>query len=93
MATTNTSLAPSPKEQNARSAKADPAKEAISPVSTESDRADAAAGRSTAPQNAPAHEEIAVRAYQCWHERGCPDGSPEVDWHRAEGELRSSKNR
>jgi len=35
-------------------------------------------------------DDIAVRAYQCWHERGCPEGSPEVDWHRAEQELKTS---
>lgn len=90
MATTNTSLAPSPKGQSARRGQ-DPAKEAMSPVPAESDRADA--GRSTARENEPAHEDVAVRAYQCWHERGCPHGSPEVDWHRAEDELRSNKSR
>lgn len=30
---------------------------------------------------------IAVLAYQLWHARGCPDGSPEIDWFRAEEEL------
>jgi hypothetical protein len=39
----------------------------------------------------PSAEEIAMRAYECWHERGCPDGSPEVDWSRAENELKSAK--
>ena len=39
----------------------------------------------------PESERIAMRAYECWHERGCPEGSPEVDWHRAENELRSAK--
>jgi hypothetical protein len=34
------------------------------------------------------HEEIARRAYHCWKERGCPEGSPDVDWNRAERELR-----
>jgi hypothetical protein len=36
-------------------------------------------------------EEVAARAYRCWHERGCPVGSPEVDWHRAEEELRNRR--
>ena len=27
-------------------------------------------------------DEIAVRAYELWHERGCPIGTPEVDWLR-----------
>jgi len=29
-------------------------------------------------------EEIAIRAYHLWQERGCPIGSPEEDWFRAE---------
>ena len=36
-------------------------------------------------------EEVAAHAYRCWHERGCPSGSPEVDWHRAEEELRNRR--
>jgi hypothetical protein len=43
-----------------------------------------------AQQNSPAHELIARRAYECWMERGCPDGSPEVDWFHAEQELREA---
>lgn len=27
---------------------------------------------------------IAALAYQLWHERGCPIGSSEVDWFRAQ---------
>jgi hypothetical protein len=33
-------------------------------------------------------EEIARLAYAYWVERGCPDGSPEEDWFRAETVLR-----
>ena len=36
-------------------------------------------------------EEIAAHAYRCWHERGCPSGSPEIDWFRAEQELRERR--
>jgi hypothetical protein len=32
-------------------------------------------------------ESIAIRAYQLWQARGCPEGSPEVDWLQAEDEL------
>jgi hypothetical protein len=32
-------------------------------------------------------ETIAKLAYQLWLERGCPDGSPEEDWFRAEQVL------
>ncbi len=35
------------------------------------------------------YDEIASHAYRCWHERGCPEGSPEEDWQRAEQELRT----
>jgi len=33
-------------------------------------------------------DEIATRAYELWHQRGCPIGSPELDWLQAEEELR-----
>ncbi|HEY3940366.1 MAG TPA: DUF2934 domain-containing protein [Bryobacteraceae bacterium] len=36
-------------------------------------------------------DEIAARAYQYWCERGCPEGSPEVDWQLAEEELRTKR--
>lgn len=29
------------------------------------------------------HEQIASIAYRLWQQRGCPRGSPEVDWERA----------
>jgi len=35
----------------------------------------------------PSYQEIAVLAEQFWNERGCPFGSPEVDWLRAEATL------
>jgi len=31
-----------------------------------------------------AKSDVAIRAYECWHERGCPEGSPEIDWYQAE---------
>jgi hypothetical protein len=34
------------------------------------------------------HDEIAQRAYMHWQQRGCPEGSPEVDWAWAEQGLR-----
>lgn len=37
----------------------------------------------------PTYEEISVRAYEFWQDRGRPSGSPEVDWNRAVEELRS----
>lgn len=45
-------------------------------------------------QNAPPSpaddEEIRPLAYQFWLERGCPIGTPETDWFRAEAELKAS---
>lgn len=37
---------------------------------------------------APEHEKVCQLAYRYWQERGCPDGSPEDDWYRAERDLR-----
>ena len=34
------------------------------------------------------HETIARLAYQYWEARGCPSGSPDEDWRRAENDLR-----
>ena len=31
--------------------------------------------------------QVEERAYQSWLERGCPMGSPEEDWYRAEREV------
>ncbi|MBV8817438.1 MAG: DUF2934 domain-containing protein [Acidobacteriaceae bacterium] len=39
-------------------------------------------------QPAAPHQDIAIRAHALWIARGCPIGSPEVDWHQAEEELR-----
>jgi hypothetical protein len=36
-------------------------------------------------------EQIASLAYILWQERGCPEGSPEADWLRAEEELANSR--
>ncbi len=33
------------------------------------------------------HEQIELRAYQYWEERGRPWGTPDVDWFMAEQEL------
>lgn len=34
-------------------------------------------------------EQINLRAYFRWLERGCPEGSPDQDWYSAERELRA----
>jgi len=48
--------------------------------------------RATSEHNHPAtlqHREIAERAHQLWELRGCPQGSPEIDWNQALQELRA----
>lgn len=42
------------------------------------------------PQSAPATtpKGVAELAYALWLDRGCPIGSPEVDWFRAEEQLK-----
>ena len=35
----------------------------------------------------PTHEEIALRAYQLWEERGKPHGSHEEHWYLPERQL------
>jgi len=37
----------------------------------------------------PDREAIEALAHQYWMQRGCPDGSPEVDWLGAEEELQN----
>ena len=36
-------------------------------------------------------EDVATLAYRLWHERGCPDGSSEVDWFQAEQLIRDDE--
>jgi len=36
-------------------------------------------------------EQVATLAYRLWQERGCPDGSPDIDWFRAERELHQAR--
>lgn len=38
----------------------------------------------------PTHEQIAALAYELWQTRGCPMGSPDEDWYRAERKLTTS---
>jgi hypothetical protein len=43
--------------------------------------------RKPTPTPAPTYEEIALRAYHIYLERGCTPGDPMQDWLRAEKEL------
>lgn len=38
-------------------------------------------------------DEVSERAYHHWFQRGCPHGSPEVDWETAVEQLRREKER
>lgn len=38
----------------------------------------------------PSEERIQLVAYQLWMDRGCPIGSPEIDWLEAERTCRNS---
>lgn len=40
---------------------------------------------------APLSEQIAGLAHALWQERGCPDGSPEEDWFRAEDAIKRQR--
>jgi hypothetical protein len=46
------------------------------------------ASAETQRTDAPTPNDIAVLAYALWVERGCPDGSPDEDWLRAEQAVR-----
>jgi hypothetical protein len=40
------------------------------------------------PANTDNYEQTAALAYSYWEARGCPEGSSEEDWYRAESDLR-----
>ena len=42
------------------------------------------------PETHDFHEQVAILAYHLWQERGCPEGSPEVDWLQAEQQLQAA---
>jgi hypothetical protein len=39
----------------------------------------------------PTHEDIATLAYAQWQGKGCPEGTHEEDWLRAEQELTANR--
>ena len=41
----------------------------------------------------PDHSNIATLAYELWVQRGCPIGTDQEDWFRAEEELRKTSLR
>jgi hypothetical protein len=49
----------------------------------------ASASHSQMPETSM-QENLEKLAYGLWQERGCPNGSPEIDWLEAECKLRES---
>lgn len=49
--------------------------------------------KTRAAKNAPTHEEIALRAYEIFLERGGAPGDALQDWSRAERELLEKNNK
>jgi hypothetical protein len=41
--------------------------------------------------NRPLSEQIAALAHALWRERGCPEGSPEEDWLKAEQQIKEQR--
>jgi hypothetical protein len=41
----------------------------------------------------PFHEEVATLAYSLWQARGCPEGTPDDDWFKAEEVLQANGGR
>jgi hypothetical protein len=54
----------------------------------EHERTRTAAG-SKGTTHEPSQQDIAALAYELWLGRGCPGGSPEVDWLQALDEMRA----
>jgi hypothetical protein len=42
------------------------------------------------PNGGSNYEEVKRLAHEYWHARGCPEGSPEEDWFRAEQAVNGS---
>jgi Protein of unknown function (DUF2934) len=50
----------------------------------------ASPGKAMGPDTAqPTATQIAALAYELWKARGCPEGSPDADWLRAEEQLKT----
>ena len=62
---------------------------AVAKVAEPANRTSDIVADTTAPNAGPHREQIAQLAYSYWQARGCPWGSPEEDWIRAEAELRN----
>jgi hypothetical protein len=62
-------------------------------VTTSTSTAPMHQGNTGSMNSAVPHEKIAMRAYEKWCKRGCPQGSHMQDWFEAETELRAEMSR
>ena len=69
------------------------AKQRMKTESELTDSRSAAANSTLEARNQASSADIAAMAYQLWIARGCPEGSPEVDWFQAEENLRRELGR
>lgn len=46
-----------------------------------------------APKDSDSSQDLSALAYSLWMERGCPEGSPDEDWYRAEALLAESQRK
>ena len=67
---------------------ADTVKKAKAPAAARKTSAKTAPKKSAAEPRLVSHDDIRELAHRYWAERGQPDGQAEVDWLRAEQELR-----
>src|ERR1035437_2657055 len=54
------------------------------------ERSTVSASVKTAPTDSPTESEIAAVAYLLWLDNGCPDGTDQEDWLRAEAMLKTA---
>ncbi len=71
-----------------RSRKIRPIKAKVAGVADVAGMVQASESKPILPEE-PSPETIAALAHELWVRRGCPQGSPEEDWYRAEEELKN----
>jgi len=63
----------------------------MTPTARQQSPSDKPNDKKVIPVNSPEPDQIASLAYALWQRRGCPEGSPEADWLRAEEELTTAR--
>lgn len=67
------------------------ASDKVPPTSAMPSSSETTASSYEGSETAYTDQELAAEAHRCWHERGCPEGSPEIDWQTARERLRARK--